>query len=426
MIVYKALNVYTSWCERGPAGAIYSASKSGWFDSFQFEKWFFEMLLPHLRRKPGKKMIVGDNLASHISSAVIQACKDHDIQFVCLPPNSTDKLQPLDVGVFGPVKKAWRVILTEYKTSHPTQVGIPKTEFPRLMAKLLERSNPGQYLPAAFDRCGLYPVSLDRAVESIPHRSMECSESTRELLNSTLGEKLDQLRGTDKSTQQKKRGKKVKVPAGKSYTDVMEEDEEEEIREREREREEEREEEEDDPQEGTSRGKKTKVNRKTRAVSSSESEEELPEIENYKDHEDSEEEETDEDTDEEDNDDDHISQKKPPAFPVGSFVVAVYDRNWYLAQVEGEEPENECEGFTLLKYMDRKGHNKFVWGEVNDLLKTINTDILLAVDPPLPNSSRFWGLPKDDLKKVENLFMVKWSIIIYVSFQNFEFKIRIF
>jgi transposase len=48
------------------------------------------MLLPHLRRKPGKKMIVGDNLASHISSAVIQACKDHDIQFVCLPPNSTD------------------------------------------------------------------------------------------------------------------------------------------------------------------------------------------------------------------------------------------------------------------------------------------------------------------------------------------------
>lgn len=347
MIVYKALNVYTSWCERGPAGAIYSASKSGWFDSFQFEKWFFEMLLPHLRRKPGKKMIVGDNLASHISSAVIQACKDHDIQFVCLPPNSTDKLQPLDVGVFGPVKKAWRVILTEYKTSHPTQVGIPKTEFPRLMAKLLERSNPGQYLPAAFDRCGLYPVSLDRAVESIPHRSMECSESTRELLNSTLGEKLDQLRGTDKSTQQKKRGKKVKVPAGKSYTDVMEED-------------------------------------------------------------------------------DCVSQKKPPAFSVGSFVVAVYDRNWYLAQVEGEEPENECEGFTLLKYMDRKGHNKFVWGEVNDLLKTINTDILLAVDPPLPNSSRFWGLPKDDLKKVENLFMVKWSIIIYVSFQNFEFKIRIF
>ncbi len=74
--------------------------------------------------------------------------------------------------------------------------------------------------------------------------------------------------------------------------------------------------------------------------------------------------------------------------------MAVYDRNWYLAQVEGEEPENECEGFTVLKYMDRKGHNKFVWGEVNDLLKTINTDILLAVDPTSPTRQGFGDCPK--------------------------------
>jgi hypothetical protein len=60
--------------------------------------------------------------------------------------------------------------------------------------------------------------------------------------------------------------------------------------------------------------------------------------------------------------DDCVSQKKPPAFSVGSFVVAVYDGNWYMAQVEVEEPENECKRFTLLKYMDRKGHNKFVLG----------------------------------------------------------------
>jgi len=33
----------------------------------------------------------------------------------------------------------------------------------------------------------------------------------------------------------------------------------------------------------------------------------------------------------------------------------VYDKAWYVAQVEGEEPEEETEGFTLLKYMERKG-----------------------------------------------------------------------
>jgi hypothetical protein len=78
--------------------------------------------------------------------------------------------------------------------------------------------------------------------------------------------------------------------------------------------------------------------------------------------------------------------------------------------VECEEPENDCEGFTLLKYMDRRGNNLFVWGEANDQLKTINSNILLRVEPPIPITSRYWGLPKD-VKKVEKLFRVLWSII---------------
>ncbi len=64
MIVYKAQNLYISWTERGPKGALYSCSKSGWFDSFQFQKWFFQLLLPRLKRRPGKKLLIGDNLAS--------------------------------------------------------------------------------------------------------------------------------------------------------------------------------------------------------------------------------------------------------------------------------------------------------------------------------------------------------------------------
>jgi hypothetical protein len=115
MVLYKALNLYTSWCQRGPKGTTYSCSKSGWFDMFQFQLWFEDLLLPRLKKRPGKKLIIGDNLASHISPRVIELCKLNNIQFVCLPPNSTDKLQPLDVGVFAPLKAAWRTVLTEYK-----------------------------------------------------------------------------------------------------------------------------------------------------------------------------------------------------------------------------------------------------------------------------------------------------------------------
>jgi hypothetical protein len=42
MVVYKSATgiVYTNWCEGGPAGAAYGATKSGWFDRDQFNQWF--------------------------------------------------------------------------------------------------------------------------------------------------------------------------------------------------------------------------------------------------------------------------------------------------------------------------------------------------------------------------------------------------
>jgi hypothetical protein len=45
MTVYKSAtgSVYTSWCEGGPAGSVYAASKSGWFDMQKFNQWFQEV-----------------------------------------------------------------------------------------------------------------------------------------------------------------------------------------------------------------------------------------------------------------------------------------------------------------------------------------------------------------------------------------------
>ena len=234
MVVYKAMNIYTSWCERGPKGTIYSCSKSGWFDGYQFEKWFFELLLPRLKRKVGKKLIIGDNLSSHISMDVVQACRENDIAFVCLPANSTDKLQPLDVGVFGPMKSSWRKILTEYKEDNPTKVGILKIHFPGLLLELLQDCEPGRHLPAAFKKCGLFPVDEDQAIMRIPSRDMETEDGNmRDLLDSSLLEKLEKLRGVGGKEKKKPRGKKIKIPAGKSYCAVRDEENEENIMEEE-------------------------------------------------------------------------------------------------------------------------------------------------------------------------------------------------
>jgi hypothetical protein len=57
----------------------------------------------------------------------------------------------------------------------------------------METANPGQHLPAAFNKCGLIYINPARVMECIPSRSM----AARELLNSTFNERLEELRGVD-------------------------------------------------------------------------------------------------------------------------------------------------------------------------------------------------------------------------------------
>jgi hypothetical protein len=106
--------------------------------------------------------------------------------------------------------------------------------------------------------------------------------------------------------------------------------------------------------------------------------------------------ETSDEEEEEEMDDIMATKPSAPLYAVGSYVAAMFDQDWYVAQVEAEEPENECPGFTLLKYMvmEIKGHNQFVQGSGKDTLKTINSDVLMVIDPPIPVSSRLWACPK--------------------------------
>lgn len=103
---YKAEHMWDQWTEGGPPGARYNRSKSGWFDFTVFEERFFSLILPLLKAQEGRKVLIGDNLSSHVNLRVIEACEQHNIAFLASPPNATHLLQSLDVAFFRPVKVA--------------------------------------------------------------------------------------------------------------------------------------------------------------------------------------------------------------------------------------------------------------------------------------------------------------------------------
>ena len=136
MVVYRAQNVYGNWTRGGPRGTIYDFTTSGWFDSVTFEKWFFKFFLPNACALNGPVALTDDNLGSHFSKAVVDACLEINIMFIILVPNSTHLTQPLEVTVFRPAKIHWTNILIRWRKESKTGGCIPKSHFPCLLSSL--------------------------------------------------------------------------------------------------------------------------------------------------------------------------------------------------------------------------------------------------------------------------------------------------
>ncbi|KAL0879443.1 hypothetical protein ABMA27_003194 [Loxostege sticticalis] len=101
----------------------FNRTVSGWIDGPTFRDWFQTSFLPHARRLSGRKVLLGDNLSSHLDEKVFILCSEHNIDFICLVPNSTHLTQPLEVAFFRPMKSAWRQTLTTWKIQNPRMAG---------------------------------------------------------------------------------------------------------------------------------------------------------------------------------------------------------------------------------------------------------------------------------------------------------------
>jgi len=69
-----------------------------------FEDWFTFSFIPFIKNLVGPKVLIGDNLASHLSINVIKLCRIDEIKFVLLPPNFNTLVSAFRLGFFQSLK----------------------------------------------------------------------------------------------------------------------------------------------------------------------------------------------------------------------------------------------------------------------------------------------------------------------------------
>lgn len=97
-----------------------------------------------------------DNHESHMSLEALDFSKQNGIVILTLPPHTSNKLQPLDVSVFGPFKKFYSAEVNNWMHCNPnTTINI--YAIPKLAGKAWDRSATPENIKSGFRFTVIYP-----------------------------------------------------------------------------------------------------------------------------------------------------------------------------------------------------------------------------------------------------------------------------
>ncbi|KAF7579474.1 hypothetical protein PtrM4_037140 [Pyrenophora tritici-repentis] len=109
-IIFQGKNHLSAWYKEDnlPYDWVIAVSENGWTTNTLSLEWLKHFDAHTKRRTVGSyRLLVIDGHESHNSLEFQQYCKENKIITLCMPPHSSHLLQPLDVGCFSPLKKAY-------------------------------------------------------------------------------------------------------------------------------------------------------------------------------------------------------------------------------------------------------------------------------------------------------------------------------
>jgi hypothetical protein len=158
LIIYRGKNFWDSWTSPDAyPGTNYAVSENGWMNSHIFLEWFKNQFVPHVKNIIGegkKAVLLYDGHVSHVTIELILCAMEADIVLVKLPPHTSHILQPLDKGVFGPLKTAWDHQLVSWGRISLAG-GMPKAEFAKQLGSVWRKIG-ASHIKAGYRGTGIF------------------------------------------------------------------------------------------------------------------------------------------------------------------------------------------------------------------------------------------------------------------------------
>jgi len=154
-------------------------SPAGWTDCELSYEWMRKVFVPQVQKKCGNSgpiLLILDGHNSHTHYKFLEYADAHNIVVLCLPPHTTHRLQPCDVGVFGPLSNAWK---TEVQKCFLQGESVNRYNLIELYSKARLVSFKPSTIQAAFRTTGIYPFNRN----ALPKEAYLPAEATTTKMN---------------------------------------------------------------------------------------------------------------------------------------------------------------------------------------------------------------------------------------------------
>jgi len=187
LVVFSMKRMSKLVAERAPKDWCLGKSDNGWMTRELFYEYMVNTFHPWLTEKeiPRPVIVFFDGHVSHLTYHLSQFCKDNQIELVILYPNATHLIQPLDVGIFKPLKSEWKKVVLGFKAEKDSPEPensakvrrLKKENFCEELQKAIQRSvTPGK-IKNAFRASGLFPFDAD----NVKYKNLTSQPASKEI-----------------------------------------------------------------------------------------------------------------------------------------------------------------------------------------------------------------------------------------------------
>lgn len=182
LLIFKSKHLSSAWVpDHAPPDWSYTTSKSGWTSDSHGYQWLTEVFEPWSRRRlpdpTARRMLIMDGHSSHVTAKVISFCMQNAIDLLIMPPHCSHVLQPLDVSVFAPLKRA--LGKETDRVARLDSSRIARVQWTEMYMRAHKTAFSTSNICSGWRATGLYPLYPDVVLDKVGHARKSASVNQR-------------------------------------------------------------------------------------------------------------------------------------------------------------------------------------------------------------------------------------------------------